>query len=99
VSPSLAAFVFRVGRGVCFEAEFSYDDGVADGGVLDELRDFADMCEDGGAGEIGVGWEGVVLVCVEDEGWCCEGVGVWSIGERRVGRPVGGAPEGIWEGC
>lgn len=37
-----------------------------DGGVFDELGDFANVGEDGGAGEVGEGWEGVVLVGVED---------------------------------
>lgn len=50
------------------------------------------MGEDGGAGEVGVGWEGVVLVGVEDEGrGCCRGVG-----EGVIGGPVGGAPEGVF---
>jgi len=68
VGSALAAVVFGVWRGVCLEAEFAYDDGVLDGGVLDELGDFADVGEDGGTREVGVGWEGVILVCVEDEG-------------------------------
>lgn len=47
------------------------------GGVPDELGDFADVGEDGGAGEVGEGWEGVVLVGVENEvsGGCCGRVG------------------------
>jgi hypothetical protein len=70
----LTAVVFGVGRGVCFEAELAYDDRVLDRRVLDKVRDFADVCEDGGPGEVSVGWEGVVLVRVEDEGRCWGGV-------------------------
>jgi hypothetical protein len=70
----LTAVVFGVGRGVCFEAELAYDDRVLDRRVLDKVRDFADVCEDGGPGEVGVGWEGVVLVRVEDEDRCWGGV-------------------------
>jgi len=65
-SPFAAFVVFGVGRGVCFEAELADDDGVLDGGVFDELGDFANVGEDGGAGEVGEGWEGVVLVGVKD---------------------------------
>jgi hypothetical protein len=54
------------------------------------------MGEDGGAGEVGVGLEGVVLVGVEDEGcWCCGRAG--GVEKGVVGRPVGGAPEGVFE--
>jgi hypothetical protein len=67
VGSSLTALVvFGVGGGVCFETEFADDDGMLDGGVFDELGDFANVSEDGGAGEVGEGWEGVVLVGVED---------------------------------
>jgi hypothetical protein len=76
VGSPLAAFVgFGVRGGVCFQAEFADDDGMLDGGVFDELGDLADVGQDGGAGEVGIGREGVVLVCVEDEGrgGCCCG--------------------------
>lgn len=66
MSSPLAAIVFGVWRRVCFEAEFTYDDGVLNRGIFDEVRDFADVGEDGIAGEVGVWWEGVVLVGVED---------------------------------
>lgn len=73
VSSSLTALVvFGVWGGVCFEAEFANDDGMLDRGVFDELGNLADVGEDGGAGEVGEGWEGVVLVGVEDEAdGCC----------------------------
>lgn len=38
------------------------------GCVFDEGGDCADVGEDFGAGEVGEGWEGVVLVGVEGEG-------------------------------
>jgi len=94
-SPLTALVVFGVWGGVCFEAEFADDDGVLDGGVFDQLGDFADVGEDGGAGEVGEGWEGVVLMGVEDEGrGFCGWVG--GVGEGIVGGPVGGAPEGVF---
>jgi hypothetical protein len=65
-SPFAAFVVFGVRGRVCFETEFANDDGVLNGGVFDELRDFTDVGEDGGPGEVGKGWEGVVLVGVED---------------------------------
>ena len=71
----LAAVVFSVGGGVRLEAEFAHYYRVLDGGVFNELGDFTDVGEYGGAGEIGKGWEGVVLVGVDDEGGgCCR----WS---------------------
>ena len=64
----VTAFVgFGVGGGVCLEAEFADSDGVLDGGIFDKRGDCTDMGEDGGAGEVGEGGEGVVLVGVEDE--------------------------------
>lgn len=67
-SPLAALVVFGVWGGVCFEAEFADDDRVFDGGVFNELGDFADVGKDGRAGEVGEGREGVVLMGVEDEG-------------------------------
>ena len=66
VGSPLAAVVFGVGGGICFEAEFADDDGVVDGGVFDEVGDFADVGKDRRAGKVGEGWKGVVLVGIED---------------------------------
>ena len=56
------------------------------------------MGEDGGAGEVGVGWEGGVLVGVEGggRGGCCCGQ-VLVVGEGVIGGPVGGAPESVFK--
>jgi hypothetical protein len=44
VRSPLATVVFGVGGGICFEAEFAYDDQVLNRRVLDKMGDFADVC-------------------------------------------------------
>ena len=60
------------------------------------MGDGADVGEDGGAGEVGVGGEGVVLVRVEVDG-ARGGVG-GGVSEGVVVGPVGGAPECVCRG-